>query len=103
MIIHSITYIDFDPNRINPAKPGQNLDNPSIYMGGNADGQETDIGLTWEVIMTETGSISSDRRAFRLFYHWAGHSSSGQESGYGNAPVAEKHYFYPGNTVFMSV
>lgn len=95
--------IDFDSNRINPAKPGQYLDNPSIYMGGNADGQETDIGLTWEVIMTETGSISPDRRAFRPFYRWAGHSSSGQESGYGNAPVAEKHYFYPGDTVFMSV
>lgn len=95
--------IDFDPNRTNPLKPGQYLDNPSVYMGGRADGQETYIGLTWEVIMTETGGISADRRAFRPFYRWAGHSSSGQESGYGNAPVAEKQYFYPGDTVFMSV
>lgn len=95
--------IEFDPTRINPAKPSQYLDNPSVYMGGRADGQETDIGLTWEVIMTENGSISVDRRAFRPFYRWAGHSSSGQEPGYGNAPVAEKHYFYPGDTVYMSV
>ncbi|GAB1416628.1 hypothetical protein MASR2M117_20340 [Paludibacter sp.] len=95
--------IEFDPTRINPAKPSQYLDNPSVYIGGRADGQETDIGLTWEVVMTENGGISADRRAFRPFYRWAGHSSSGQESGYGNAPVAEKHYFYPGDTVYMSV
>ncbi|MDO9153996.1 MAG: hypothetical protein Q7U47_09880 [Paludibacter sp.] len=95
--------IEFDLTRVNPAKPGQYLDNPSIYMGGRADGQETDIGLTWEVVMTENGGISTDRRAFRPFYRWAGHSSTGQVAGYGNAPVVEKHYFYPGDTVYMSV
>jgi len=95
--------ISFDPQRINPNKPAQYLDNPSIYLGGRADGQETDIGLTWEVIMMETGGISADRRAFRPFYRWASHASSGQKSGYGNAPVQEKHYFYPGDTVFVSV
>ena len=35
-----------DPQRVN--KTGKPLDGFSIYMGGNADGQEVDAGFTWE-------------------------------------------------------
>lgn len=49
--------ITFDPNRVNPAKPKQFLDNPSVYMGGRMGGQETDIGMTWEVIKDAQGNV----------------------------------------------
>src|SRR5690606_8968770 len=50
--------IIFDETRKNPKKQQQYLDNPSIYLGGNVDGQETDIGLSWEVIKDKQGNIS---------------------------------------------
>lgn len=95
--------IVFDPSRINPAKPTQFLDNPSVYMGGNMGGQETDIGLTWEVIKDENGNVTADRRAFRPFLRRTAHSGSGQVALYENAPAEARYYWYQGDEVTMSV
>jgi hypothetical protein len=93
--------IIFDPLRSNPAKPGQYLDNPSVYLGGNMSGQETDIGLTWEVIKDKNGNISADRRAFRPFLRRSAIPSQGAL--YQNAPADSLYYWYPGDEVTMSV
>lgn len=95
--------LQFDENRNNPAKPGQYLDNPSIYMGGNMNGQETDIGLTWEVIKDNNGNVSPDRRAFRPFLRRTGYSSTGQAAIYQNAPAESQYYWYPGEEVEMKI
>lgn len=92
----------FDPSRANPAKPGQFLDNPSIYMGGNMGGQETDIGLGWEVIKDASGNVSADRRAFRPFLRRSSFLG-GQAATYLNAPATADYYWYPGDKVTMSV
>gem|GEM_PF-367430 len=94
--------IVFDESRKNPAKPQQYLDNPSVYMGGNMGGQETDIGLTWEVIRDEQGNVTADRRAFRPFLRRSAHVS-GQAATYENAPAQKEYYWYPGEEVTMSV
>ena len=94
--------IKFDEIRYNPAKPKQYLDNPSIYMGGSMDGQETDIGLTWEVIRHDNGAVSEERLAFRPFLRRASHKS-GQVSLYQNAPAQKEYYWYPGDKVEMAV
>ncbi len=93
----------FDPARVNPAKPAQFLDNPSVYMGGNMGNQETDIGLTWEVIRDESGAVTADRRAFRPFLRRTAHAGSGQVALYENAPAEARYYWYPGEEVLMSV
>src|SRR5690606_6174448 len=98
----TLPQIHFDPDRKNPNRPLQYLDNPSIYMGGNMDGQETDIGLTWEVIRDENGNVSEERLAFRPFLRRTGHKS-GQQSKYENAPAQAAYYWYPGDRVKMSV
>lgn len=95
--------ITFDPSRVNPAKPAQFLDNPSVYMGGNMGGQETDIGLTWEVIRDESGAVTADRRAFRPFLRRTAHAGSGQAALYENAPAEARYYWYQGEEVTMSV
>ncbi len=95
--------IVFDPARINPAKPAQFLDNPSVYMGGNMGNQETDIGLTWEVIRDENGAVTADRRAFRPFLRRTAHGGSGQVALYENAPAEASYYWYQGEEVLMSV
>lgn len=94
--------IVFDEDRKNPAKPGQYLDNPSVYMGGNMNGQETDIGLTWEVIKDQNGNVSPDRRSFRPFLRRTSYSS-GQTATYENAPAEDRYYWYPGEEVTMSI
>ncbi|WP_198659574.1 hypothetical protein [Nubsella zeaxanthinifaciens] len=93
--------ITFDPTRNNPAKPGQYLDNPSVYMGGSMGGQETDIGLTWEVVI-ENGAVSTERKAFRPFLRRTSHSG-GQAAAYENAPAQPAYYWYPEEEVTMSV
>ena len=93
--------ITFDPLRNNPAKPGQFLDNPSVYLGGNMGGQETDIGLTWEVIRDVNGNVTADRRAFRPFLRRT--SLGGQPAVYENAPAQAEYYWYPGEEVTISV
>lgn len=94
--------IDYDSIRVNPLKPGQFLDNFSVYLGGNSDGQETDIGLTWEVIKDEAGNISSERKAFRPFLRRSSHKS-GQTALYKNAPAESRYYWFPGDTVLITV
>lgn len=93
--------ITFDADRKNPNKPGQYLDNPSVYLGGNMGGQETDIGLTWEVIK-ENGTVSQERKAFRPFLRRTSHPG-GQASDYANAPAEEQYYWYPGEKVTLSI
>ena len=94
--------ITFDPLRTNPAKPGQYLDNPSLYLGGNMGGQETDIGMTWEVIKDAVGNVTADRKAFRPFMRRTAHSG-GQALLYANAPAEDRYYWYPGEEINISV
>jgi len=94
--------ITFDPLRTNPAKPGQYLDNPSVYIGGNMGGQETDIGLTWEVIKDANGNVSADRKAFRPFMRRTSHVG-GQAAAYENALAIDNYYWYQGEQVTLSV
>jgi hypothetical protein len=94
--------ITFDPERVNPLKPNQFLDNPSVYIGGNMSGQETDLGLTWEVIRDANGNVTADRRAFRPFLRRTSFSS-GQLAIYENAPAQAQYYWYPGDEVEISV
>lgn len=95
--------ISFDPDRINPAKPKQYLDNPSLYLGGNANGQETDIGMTWEVIRDQNGTVTADRRAFRPFLRRTGYKGTGQEANYMNAPAEDRYYWYQGDEIEISL
>lgn len=93
--------LHFDPDRTNPDKPGQYLDNPSIYMGGNMNSQETDVGLTWEVIKDEIGNVSKERKAFRPFFRRSSYAE--QEAIWISAPAEPKYYWYPEEEVIMSV
>ena len=95
--------ITFDTWRRNVYKPGQFLDNPSIYMGGNMNGQETDIGLTWEIIKEEDGSISAERKAFRPFFRRTAYAETGQTSKWIDGPADKKYYWYPGEEITMSI
>jgi hypothetical protein len=92
----------YDSTRINPLKPGQFLDNFSIYLGDTSDGQETDIGMTWEVIKDNAGNVSPDRRAFRPFLRRTAHQS-GQAATYLNAPAESRYYWYPGDTISIGI
>ncbi len=91
----------FDENRRNPAKPQQYLDNPSVYIGGQSNGQETDIGLTWEVIKDENGVVSPDRKAFRPFLRRTKYGD--QPADYKNAPAESQYYWYPGEEVVLTL
>jgi hypothetical protein len=93
--------IVFDSARKNPARPGQYLDNPSVYMGGNMNGQETDIGLSWSVTKDADGKVSTDRNAFRPFFRRSEHE--GQQPVWINAPASPQYYWYPGEEVRMSL
>lgn len=97
-----LPYIKFDENRKHPAKAMQYMDNPSVYFGGNMDEQETDIGLTWEVIKDEKGNVTKDRRAFRPFLR-RNEYKDGQPAVFENAPAKPEFYWYPGEEVKMSV
>jgi len=94
--------IEFDQQRVHPKKPGQYLDNPSIYLGGSMGNQETDIGMAWEVIKEENGQVSKERKAFRPFLRRTGHES-GQLAVFENAPAQKAYYWYPGEEIKMSL
>ncbi|MCR4030679.1 MULTISPECIES: hypothetical protein [Flavobacterium] len=94
--------LTYDPSRTNPKKPGAYLDNASVYLGGNSDEQETDIGLTWEVIREADGTVSKEHKAFRPFLRRTGYKS-GQKAFYMNAPAEPAYYWYPGETVAISI
>ena len=89
--------VTFDENRKNEKKPGQYLDNPSIYLGGrsvtNAGSTEIDCGLTWEVVREPDGTVSAERKAFRPFW---------RNAGWHSAPARPDLYFHPGDTVRLS-
>ncbi len=93
--------IIFDSYRRNPGKPGQYLDNPSIYMGGNMNGQETDVGLTWEVTEDKNGKVSKERKAFRPFFRRSSYDT--EPAIWRTAPARSEYYWYPGEEVQMSV
>lgn len=94
--------IEFDEDRKHPKKPLQYMDNPSIYLGGNMDEQETDIGLTWEVVKDEKGNVSKERKAFRPFLR-RNEFKEEQKAIFENAPAKADYYWYPGEEVKMSV
>ena len=94
--------ITFDTTRLRPDKPGQYMDNPSIYLGGNGDMQETDMGLTWEVIRDENGEVTPDRRAYRPFCRRNPYGPTGQQGVWESAPALPEYYFYPGDIVTMT-
>jgi len=94
--------IVFDEDRKHTKKPGQYLDNPSIYLGGSMGNQETDIGLTWEVVKEENGQVSKERKAFRPFLRRTEHAS-GQLAVFENAPAKKEYYWYAGEEVKMSL
>ncbi|AOC96997.1 hypothetical protein BB050_03919 [Flavobacterium anhuiense] len=98
----TLPVLTYDLSRINPNKPGAYLDNASVYLGGNSDDQETDIGLTWEVIREADGSVSKEHKAFRPFLRRTGYKS-GQTALYMNAPAEHAYYWYPGETVTISI
>lgn len=95
--------IVFDEDRKNPNKTGQYLDNPSVYLGGTMGGQETDIGMTWEVVKDDNGNVSQARKAFRPFLRRTGYTPTGQASGYENAPAESRYYWYPGEEITISL
>ncbi len=97
-----LPHIFYDSARVNLSKPGQFLDNFSVYLGGNSDGQEIDIGLTWEVVKDDFENVSKERKAFRPFLRRTAHKS-GQTALYKNAPAEGRYYWYPGDTVSISV
>jgi hypothetical protein len=86
--------ITFDESRRNPKKPGQYLDNPSVYIGGRAGEQEIDAGVSWEVIRERDGSVSNARKAFRPFW---------RNKGWHAAPADPALYFYPGDTIRLRI
>jgi hypothetical protein len=99
VVLPTLTY---DLTRVNPNKIGMYLDNASIYLGGNSDDQETDIGMTWEVIREADGTVSKERKAFRPFMRRTSHKL-GQAAVYQNAPAISNYYWYPGETITMSI
>jgi len=99
VVLPTLTY---DLSRENPNKLGTYLDNASIYLGGNSDDQETDIGMIWEVIREADGSVSKERKAFRPFMRRTSYKS-GQAALYQNAPATSNYYWYPGETISISI
>ena len=77
------------------------LDNPSVYLGGNSSA-ESDVGLTWSVGANFDGnSVNySESIAFRPFWRYI---DSGSNT-YMNAAWRDTcYYYYPGDTIRMSV
>ncbi|SMC86097.1 hypothetical protein [Pedobacter nyackensis] len=95
--------IAFDASRKNDEKSGQFLDNPSVYMGGSMNEQETDVGMTWAVVKDEKGNISDERKSFRPFFRRASYPKTGQKDIWQNAPASKEFYWYPGEEIKMSV
>src|SRR4051812_35819408 len=84
----------FDEARRNPKKPGQYLDNPSVYVGGRAGETEIDAGVTWEIVRLPDGRGSPDRRVFRPFW---------RNKGWHAGPAHPDYYFYPGDTIRLTI
>lgn len=102
-----VTLPEFEPDRERKRKgrPGQFMDNPSVYVGGWAgpvddkgekagEGREVDAGLSWEVVREPTGMVSRERKAFRPFWR------TGE---WRSARAIPEWYFYPGDTVRLRI
>ncbi len=108
------TSLDVDPDV-------KNLDNPSIYLGGNAI-SESDVGLSFSkgLVNAKTGSLSTGNIAFRPFWRYitdedqdvGGYDVHGGEyavSATGNNCIANYHwrytqyYYLPGDTLRIIV
>ena len=77
------------------------LDNPSVYLGGNSSA-ESDVGLTWSVGANFAGTAVNyaESIAFRPFWRYI---DSGKNT-YMNAAWRDTcYYYYPGDTIRMSV
>ncbi len=77
----------FDPARTNA---DGYLDNPSVYLGGQAANQEIDAGLSWSGIRDATGAITKERKAFRIFW---------RNEKWHTGPAQPELTFFPGDTV----
>lgn len=80
----------YDPERLRST--GRPLDNASVYIGGHAGKQEVDCGLSWDVIREPDDKVSSNPKAFRIFW---------RVSNWNSGPARPEYYFYPGDTVRM--
>lgn len=107
------TSLNIDPNV-------QNLDNPSIYLGGNAV-SESDVGLSLsKVALNSSGTLSKGSVAFRPFWRYitsedqdvGGYDAHGGEyavSANGDNCIANYHwkyteyYYLPGDTLRIIV
>jgi hypothetical protein len=83
---------EYDDSRRSP-RTGRFLDNASVYMGGRADKQEIDCGLSWEVIREADGSVSTQGKAFRPFW---------RNEKWNSGPAKPEYYYMPGDTVAIS-
>ena len=102
--------LPIDPN-------AKNLDNPSVYLGGNAD-NETDIGLSLSRVLVDAASqkLSTGCVAFRPFWRYItaadqdvggyeAHNGEYAVSANGNNCIANYHwkyteyYYLPGDTL----
>lgn len=84
---------EYDMGRINPAN-NRPLDNASIYLGGNAAGQESDAGVNWEIIRRPNGTISQQRVAYRPFW---------RVTSWNSGPAQAEYYYQPGDVLRMAV
>ena len=97
--------VNLDPQRVDSTRPSYYLDNPSIYMGGNAR-FESDIGLSWMIGYQDTTKAGFSRFgiAFRPFWRYITQKEEGCTNCYRNANVNDfQYYYFPGDTVRMSV
>lgn len=97
--------VTLDPQRVDSTKPSYFLDNPSIYMGGNAR-YESDIGLSWMIGYYDDNKagFTSQGIAFRPFWRYITQKEDNCTNCYRNANVNDfEYYYFPGDTVKMSV
>ncbi len=83
----------YDMDRLHP-DTNRPLDNSSIYLGGNAGGQESDAGVNWEIIRRPDGTISQQRVAFRPFW---------RVTAWNSGPAQAEYYYQPGDVLRMAV
>ncbi len=117
-IVGVITLPVFTPDEAR-FQGGKYLDNPSIYMGGNA-GSESDAGVSLSLAQLKNGSISTYSMVYRPFWRYIttinkDEGSYSEHDGeyavscngnncYGNWHYTETEYYYlPGDSIKMMV
>ncbi|MFP4078870.1 MAG: immunoglobulin-like domain-containing protein [Candidatus Izemoplasmataceae bacterium] len=80
---------------------GRYLDNPSIYLGGNA-GAESDVGLSWMPACNNAYCLSPGDQSvtFRPFWRYIHNGSNTWENASYQNP---EHYYFPGDKLRMTV